>query len=568
MAVRSLPWAVALVLFATMLLPGNALAVRTPTAKLGAESASGVISVRWSVPVRVVHPRSVVFLSGTGRRLRWRALSGRLSRAHAFSVAGRAQLERVRVGRHAARTRSGRWARAMVLMVRRAPVVAPAPADAGSVAAPVVAAPVVAAPVLGPPAPDPAPAPQPDPAPAPQPDPAPRLPLVTPVSGSAFVDSVGVNVHMSYFSTAYNNWQQVRDRLVQLGVRHVRDGACVGCTAQRQRLLALASAGIGVDFIMRQPGSPDSVASLVDMLAGPMRPAVDAIEGPNEYDTSGGSGWAASLRDYQTQIYALTRGNPALAGVPVVGPSLVNSRSYSLLGSLGDALDVGNVHPYAGGGLPTVNLASNLSLETVTAGSKPVMATEAGYHNALAATSGQPPVSEDAAAAYVPRLFLDMFRAGIARTYLYELVDQHADAGLTTPEDNFGLLRSDFSEKPAFQSLAALLHLTDGDGSRFALNPLQLEVVGAPADMRQLLLQTGPHSYALVLWRDVSVWNATQRSALTPAPAGVGVKLGSEVSGVTLQDLDQAGSSSTVQGPAPSLAVPVGGTPVVLTISA
>jgi hypothetical protein len=551
MAVTSLPRAVLLVLLATMLLPGNAHAVRPPTAKLGAESGAGVISLRWSVPVRVVHPRRVVFLSASGRRLRSRELSRRLSRGHAFSVSGRAQLRRVRVGRHAARTRSGRWARAMVLVVRRAPVVVPGSTGAGSTGAS----------VLG------APAPVPAPAPGPNPGPGPRLPLVTPASGSAFVDSVGVNVHMSYFSTAYNNWQEVRDRLVELGVRHVRDGACVGCTGQRQRLLALASAGIGVDFIMRQPGSPDSVPSLVDMLAGPMRPAVDAIEGPNEYDSSGGSDWATSLRDYQSQIYDLTKTNPALAGVPVLGPSLVSSRSYNLLGSLGDALDVGNVHPYAGGGLPAVSLASNLGLETVTAGSKPVMATEAGYQNALQATEGQPPVSEDAAAAYVPRLFLDMFTAGVARTYLYELVDEHADAGLTNAEDHFGLLRSDFSEKPAFQSLATLLRLTGGSGPGFALNPLRLNVVGAPTDMRRLLLQTGPQSYVLVLWRDVSVWDTTQRRALPVTPVGVGVKLGSEVSGLVLHRLDQTGSSTAVSGPAPSLDVPVGGAPVVLTIS-
>jgi hypothetical protein len=214
-----------------------------------------------------------------------------------------------------------------------------------------------------------------------------------------------------------------------------------------------------------------------------------------------------------------------------------------------------------------VSLASNLGLETVTAGSKPVMATEAGYQNALQATKGQPPVSEDAAAAYVPRLFLDMFAAGVARTYLYELVDEHADAGLTNAEDHFGLLRSDFSEKPAFQSLATLLRLTDGSGPGFALTPLRLNVVGAPTDMRRLLLQTGPQSYALVLWRDVSVWDTTQRRALTVTPVAVGVKLGSEVSGVALHRLDQAGSPTAVSGPAPSLDVPVGGAPVVLTIS-
>ena len=45
---------------------------------------------------------------------------------------------------------------------------------------------------------------------------------------------------------------------------------------------------------------------------------------------------------------------------------------------------------------------------------------------------------------------IEHFRAGIPRTYAYELIDEKPDAALTDPEQHFGLLRNDFSEKPAF----------------------------------------------------------------------------------------------------------------------
>ena len=76
--------------------------------------------------------------------------------------------------------------------------------------------------------------------------------------------------------------------------------------------------------------------------------------------------------------------------------------------------------------------------------------TEAGYHNALSSTTGQPPASEEAAAVYMPRLLATAFGAGVERTFIYELVDEKPDPGLIDAEQHFGLLRNDLSPKPAF----------------------------------------------------------------------------------------------------------------------
>ncbi len=522
-----------------------------------------VVSVRSKVPAKVKNRRRVVFLDSRSHRVHRRLLTHGYRRVQRFTVSSPVTLVRLR--KHALRRRDGRWLRARTVRVAtRQPALSTPVSPVGPAAAAVppaaqnVAPPPVATPVPK----NPTPAPNPS-----QPLPAApvesSLPLAAPASASEFVDSVGVNVHMSYFSTPYNDWQQVRDKLVELGVHHVRDAGCVGCTAQRQRLLSLAASGIGVDFMMGRPGgTTGSLPDLVSMLSGPMRSAVDAVEGPNEYDQSGDPDWATNLRAYQQQLYGLMKSTANLATVPVIGPSLVRSTSFATLGDLSSSIDWGNMHPYAGGQVPAINLSFNATSEGAVAASKRSVATEAGYHNALSAMSGQPPVSEEAGGAYIPRLVLDMFQAGVPRTYIYELLDEKPDAAATNPESSFGLLRNDFSEKPAFRDLAALLHLAAPVAS-FDATGLHLTVDGS-SDTRHLLLQTGPRSYALVLWRDVKVWDQSARQPIDVAPTDAQVAFGPEVTHAELSYLDRADSPEALSGTTPEVALM--GMPAVITL--
>jgi hypothetical protein len=84
-------------------------------------------------------------------------------------------------------------------------------------------------------------------------------------------------------------------------------------------------------------------------------------------------------------------------------------------------------------------------------GSKAVISTETGYHNVVNTTVGHIGLPEDIAAKYIPRIYLEQFNSGISRTLSYELIDVDKDP--TDPEKNFGLLRNDGSEKPAFVAL-------------------------------------------------------------------------------------------------------------------
>jgi hypothetical protein len=355
--------------------------------------------------------------------------------------------------------------------------------------------------------------------------------------------------------------------LIKLGLHHVRDSACAGCVDQRQALLNLAAAGIKTDFGVPPPGSQESLTSEIQMLSGAMRTAVDSIEGPNEYDNAGITNWVANLRPYQQELYQLVRASPTLADVPVLGPSMAWRENYAPLGDLSAYVDQGNIHAYPGGQLPDANLDGHWQAEAAIEPGKPLIVTESGYNNAVAAIGGHPPVSEAAAAAYIPRLFLDYFRAGVTRTYLYELIDEWPDPAKTNQEANFGLLRNDYSEKPSYLTLQTLLSSLAPTATPFTRSSVQYQTPQAPADLRQLLLQTGANRYALVLWRNASLWDIDRHQDLTVARQPVTLTFPSGLSSLT--DLRLDASQATALGPQmrdQSVTVSLDGMPHVLTL--
>ena len=422
-------------------------------------------------------------------------------------------------------------------------------------------------------APQPAAPASPDPAapraPAPAPSaPAPVFPVLAsrPASAAAaFVDSIGVNVHLSYLSTAYGDFAAVRKALVDLGVRHIRDGACAGCRWLFPRYLELARLGIRATLIIGSPKhTTGTLADNLEALRTPLRTAVEAVEGPNEYDVSGDASWAAALRAYQRELWERVAADPSLRALPVIGPSFVRPASRAQAGDMSAWMTHGNLHAYAGGEPPGRNLDREQALAAAVSGDRPLMATEAGYHNALATTSGHRPTSEAAAAAYLPAMYLEHFRRGIARTFAYELLDERPEAAAADIEQHFGLLRADHSPKPAYTALRHLIAAV-GDGTPAAGAALRYELAGADASVRQLLLARADGGLSLVLWRDARIWDPVARTPLPVAATAVTVRLGEQVGRAVVQR-----DGATVFSLDRPLEIPldVGFSPVVVRLSA
>lgn len=337
-------------------------------------------------------------------------------------------------------------------------------------------------------------------------------------SADSFVDSVGVNTHLYYNDTPYHQkFGAVRQRLLELGVRHIRENLVTDRPDQYERLRALAAAGIRPTLILGDPGyGTAGLAELTSILRSELAQAVEAVEGPNEWDLRQGGNWMASLAPYQAQLYSAVKGDPQLSRLPVIGPSLGNTTSVG--SDVSGSLDFGNIHSYPNAEPPEWNLSRHFGWASRMSASKPVMATETGYHHAFNFDDGHRPISEAAEATYLPRLFLEYFRRGVTRTFTYELLDEFPDPGLNEAESNFGLLREDLSPKPSFIALRNLLSILAEPGASFTPGNLGYTIADSGEDLQQLLLQKSDGSFYLALWRPDSVWDHRSLRA-TGAPS-------------------------------------------------
>ncbi|MBN1529335.1 MAG: hypothetical protein JW895_09770 [Thermoleophilaceae bacterium] len=380
-----------------------------------------------------------------------------------------------------------------------------------------------------------------------------------------------------YYDTGYGNWPKVVSRLRELGVTHLRDGLYANespewrdWTERYYRAVELAAAsGMRFDFGMGEPGARiGSIDELVAVAGGRLRHAAEALEAPNEFDKGArGRGWARRLADYNRTLFLKVKASPSLRGLPFVGPSFSSIRGPLMVGDLRGYVDRGNVHAYTGGLSPGPgHLRTELKRASAVSGAKPVWATEVGFHNALRSRSRteQAPVSERVAAVYLLRTFLEHFRSGIRRTYAYELLDEKPERAGRDPEQHFGLLRSDFSRKPAFRALRNLLDVVGTDQGTPELRPLRIGIDG-PAGVRRLVLRRPDGTYLVALWRLDSAWDRDRRRPLRVAPRRVTLALpGMRDAGVVDPAVSARPRPARLRGG--RLALRLGASPVIVTV--
>lgn len=340
-------------------------------------------------------------------------------------------------------------------------------------------------------------------------------------SAGSFVDSIGVNTHFSYSDTIYDSrFGEVKAKLAALGVRHIREGLMPDRPDQYQHLRELAGAGVRSTLILGDPDQgPENLEELLATLRTDLQGTVAAVEGPNEFDSWGGADWQPRLAEYQRRLYAAVKGDPALASLPVLGPSIVQRRNQAALGDISGTLDYGNFHPYPDGFSPEEGIGDNIERAVGNSGSKPLVATETGYHTTEGWSGEHNAVSEQAMATYIPRLYLEYFRRGVARTFSYELLDEKP--GDDDRENNFGLLRNDLSEKPAYTALRNLIAILEDGGPAFTPGAVSYSLGGEAADVQSLLLQKSDGSFYLALWRAADVWDPDAQASLEVPAARV-----------------------------------------------
>jgi hypothetical protein len=357
----------------------------------------------------------------------------------------------------------------------------------------------------------------------------------------AFVDSIGINTHYTnapYKESPYNK-PQLDQKLIALGIRHIRDN-----TESPQGFARIDALGrAGVRAILVPNGTEKPIGDYVVWLK--QHVAYEAIEGLNEPDgkprsfngmtdvTKGGSPNYPATKAYQEALYKAVKAQSITNHVLVLSPAMAHVERQKYLD--GVPFDIGSMHTYPFGGEPKSALGEKIkhmkAMKAPDGQLRPIWITETGYYNR---TPNGKQISELGAAKYLPRLLALAFKAGIERTYIYELVDQGNDPN--NRELNFGLLRYDLSEKPAYaaiKNLTTLLKEPPSSRKKFTVASLDFEIASsdANAQIEHLLLQKADGRFYLLVWNDVPSWDKEAQKDLTVSPARATIKFAKPING-------------------------------------
>ena len=340
---------------------------------------------------------------------------------------------------------------------------------------------------------------------------------VTAKSADSLVESIGVNLHLGYDDRVYNEFAKVKATLLDIGIRHYRDGLENPAFKQhiKDRHNELGRVGIRGTFLASATPAQDLASAdlVVDSL--------EAFEGQNEIlniyvrwdDTK-----RDAARQHQIDLFKAVKASPRWHSFPVIGPSAVGKEAYQALGDLSAYMDFGNAHAYPLGPAPAVaesNYFRELEAARLVAPGKRLFVTETGYQTGNN-KEGNQRVSLAASGKYAPRLFLENFNRGILRSYWYEFINQGNDEG---QESNFGLVFKDFSLKPSGLALKNLITILkeasykekarrwESPRPAFVAGALDYTLSGETRNVHSTLLQKSNGKFYLCLWQEVSSYN-------------------------------------------------------------
>ena len=365
-----------------------------------------------------------------------------------------------------------------------------------------------------------------------------------------FVDRIGVATHWGYPDTPYGYaYDKVKQLLGESGIRHVRDGY-----HERENDL-YKTYGIKTTVIFGPGQQPSQIVDLIKKHIG----IFAMVEGPNEVDifpTSAnykGKGFPEGPINFQNEMYAAIKADPATAHLEVIAPSTARMDSNLRLAPL-RSMDYTVMHSYAGGGPPGASLEGGYVSNILNAGRilgtgavlKPIVVTESGYHTAMGANTViagvQPGVSLKTHAKYIPRHYAEYFNAGIVRTIVYEFINEFKDEA-TNAEASFGLVQRDLTPKPAYfalKNLIALLGEARWNAAQmrwqkpaFTPRALNFTLEGDTKNVHHTLLQKSNGDYYLLLWQEVSSFDTKTKTDINNPNVAVTLKLNTRITAAT-----------------------------------
>ncbi len=362
-------------------------------------------------------------------------------------------------------------------------------------------------------------------------------------SADSFVDSIGVNTHFTYGGTPYERFDEMKSKLLEVGIRHIRDGG-YNDPDFFNKLKDLGSVGIKSNIIF-SGNSMGEVLDVVKSLSG----AIEAVEGPNESDLEffnfsyNGQKFPEGTRNYQQDLYHAIKNDSATKHLPVITPSMGWGEDADRLGLIDDWGDFCNMHNYPNiGQAPTIDLDQYFIPHTNNMCNRLAKwSTETGYHNELSHDMG---ISEEAAGKYIPRLLLESFNRDIKRSYLYEFANESNDAG---DQSNYGLIRYDGSAKPAYTAIKNMTSLLKEPGANFKSGSLDYSLSVGEDRVHSTLLQKSNGEFYLILWQEANSWDNEGKRDIKVDDLNVTVNLNTPISRAEVYKPKEKGSPILVQ---------------------
>ena len=373
-----------------------------------------------------------------------------------------------------------------------------------------------------------------------------------------FVDSIGVNTHLDFTGSTYNNIKLIENAIEYLGVKNLRDSpesnADIGATGLWQQVANATGAKFDAYIPEGSPAGMTNSLSLMTTLAA--QGILNYIEGPNEEDDSyavshGNSLSLAAAFQKQLSVTAHQLGLPVINMSFGGGWSSSSTGDYGTVGNLSAYADYANAHTYFGTGNPPLSAIKALNSDAgLAAAGDPVIITEMGWYTTGSAIDSSN-VSQLVQAKYMLDGLLDAYQAGDVKTYLYELIDQHNTTGT---EDNFGLFNADGTAKPAAVALHNLTALLADSGGSFTAGSLSYSLTGTLATDHSLLLEKSDGTFWLALWNETRLSGPSAPTDIIVANHTVTLNLASIADSVTIYDpltgtsaVQSASSTQSVQ---------------------
>jgi hypothetical protein len=348
------------------------------------------------------------------------------------------------------------------------------------------------------------------------------------VTEDAFLDSLGVNVHVNYNDGAYANLDKMAEDLRYIGFRHIRTHAGGGVVPIAS-YVRLGNSGLRFNLIARTNTAADTSVNFAAQLMKQAPGSVASVEGFNEINnwpvTYRGEKSENAAKAAQAELYSKVKANPELARVPVL-----YFTGGTAVSDLSGMADVANVHAYnnnANQPGPWLTLA--MRQFSGEAAQLPRMNTEFGN---FALPEGWPAgkpwwgsatalgVDQDTQARITLNAIIEGTARGFARGFIYELLDEKPDPAMKYSGMHYGLFTFTHQPKAAATALHNLTGFLREPASSGASGTVSATVEETSDSIGWIGIRRKDGGLVLAVWNRSPLWRWNQQSS-TPVKSAM-----------------------------------------------